>query len=342
MVSPCNTTPSSQAILVTGAAGFIGMHVAKRLQEDGHRVIGIDNFCPSYSSLGTEVAGAEDSLQKLKRARQAELRRIGITVLEQPVEDTPLLKKLIDEHKITHIVHLAALGAVRESKDHPTEFIRSNISGFLSVLEAVRQINPSIVTVYASSSSVYGEGATIPFTEGDLGGSPMSLYGITKKDNEDLAHLYHRQYKMPLMGLRFFTVYGPWGRPDMSYSLFADKMAKGETIKLFEKDGVVASRDFTYVDDIVDGIVAAVFRANADDIVNLGNNRPESVEHLVECLEESLGYTAKRERAPLPETDPLETGADIQRAKQLLGFSPKTSLKEGIAKFAQWYKGYHS
>ena len=325
-------TPCS--ILVTGAAGFIGFHTAKRLKEKGHQVIGLDNFCPDYDP-------------QLKRDRAAELIRMDVPVLERMVEDGEFLKQVVKEYSITHIVHLAGHGSVRKSWEDPASYIQTNFIGFFNILEAVRaNFSPSspIVTVYASSSSVYGEDAPLPFSEKTPTNSPMSPYGATKKCDELLAYPYYHKYGMPLIGLRFFTVYGPWGRPDMASYSFAEKIVNEEEILLYEKGDLIVKRDFAYIDDIVDGIEAALFRGKdiGYAVVNLGNNQPVAVEELVRCLEKSLGRRARLKRAPLPDTDAAETCADLEEAKRLLGFAPKVALAEGIDRFAQWYKGYRT
>jgi UDP-glucuronate 4-epimerase len=308
-------------VLVTGAAGFIGFHVAKRLVREGHHVVGLDNFCPYYSV-------------QLKKDRATVLREAGVTIVDQNVEEIEPLRALVAREKISHIVHLAAQAGVRYSLQEPSTYVTSNIDGFLSVLEVVRS-HPDIVTVWASSSSVYGSNTKLPFSEEDRTDCPTNLYGATKKANEVMAQAYHHLFGLSLIGLRFFTVYGPWGRPDMAYFLFADKMMRGETIDLF--GGGQLRRDFTYIDDIVDGIVAALSCPKKFGVYNLGNHRSESVEFLVRCLETSLKRTANVRRIDRPTEDMVETRADIRRAAEDLGFFPKIILAEGIDRFASWY-----
>jgi len=310
-------------ILVTGAAGFIGFHTAKRLVEEGKRVIGLDNFSPYYSV-------------SLKRDRARELQKYGILVCEASVQDG--IRQLVEKEQVTHIIHLAAQAGVRYSLQDPDAYIRSNIDGFLSVLETVRT-HPYIVTVWASSSSVYGLNPTTPFSEKDRTDSPANLYGATKKANEAMAHAYHHLFGVVLRGLRFFTVYGPWGRPDMAYFLFADKIMKGETIEVYGQGRF--RRDFTYIDDIVDGICGALEGSNPYAIYNLGNSHPEKVEELIACLESSLGKKAKIKFVDGPPGEIDETWADLQLSKQELGFSPKISLSEGINRFCDWYCSYY-
>lgn len=311
-------------VLVTGAAGFIGFHVAQRLRFLGHSVIGLDNFCPYYSV-------------QLKRDRASLLKESGISCLDGGVQETKKLHEIITNEKISHIVHLAAQAGVRYSLQAPEAYLQSNIDGFLSVLEAVRAA-PSIKTVWASSSSVYGINTKLPFSEEDRTDRPANLYGATKKANELMAHAYHHLFGLKLIGLRFFTVYGPWGRPDMAYFLFADKMMRGEPIDLF--GGGELRRDFTYIDDIVDGIVAALACDTDYAIYNLGNNHSESVRQLVACLESSLQCTASLREVEAPPGDMVETWADIRKAQAELGYSPKICLAEGIDRFANWYLSY--
>jgi len=313
-------------VLVTGAAGFIGYHTCIRLQSEGIFVVGLDNFSPYYSV-------------DLKRDRVKELEKVGVHVVAQPVQNQTFLQTLVQKHEISHIIHLAAQAGVRYSLEDPRAYVESNIDGFLSVLETVRAY-PHIVTVWASSSSVYGENKKIPFSEKDRTDSPANFYGATKKANELMAYAYHSLFKMKLIGLRFFTVYGPWGRPDMAYFSFADKIMKGEEIEVFGHGKL--RRDFTYIDDIVDGICAAMNAPTAHDVFNLGNSHPESVLELVEVLESSLGRKAKLRLVDRPAGDIEETFADCSHAKEELGFDPKISLKEGIERFSDWFRSYHT
>lgn len=322
----CTPVMSGHKVLVTGAAGFIGFHVAQKCQDRGASVIGLDNFCPYYDVT-------------LKRDRAALLSKKGISVVEQAVEDKAALQRLILNEKITHIIHLAAQAGVRYSLQDPDSYVRSNIDGFLSVLETVR-LFPSIRTVWASSSSVYGANRKLPFCEDDVTDSPTNFYGATKKANEAMAYAYHHLFHIPLIGLRFFTVYGPWGRPDMAYFLFAERIMRGEPIDLF--GGGKLRRDFTYIDDIVSGILAAVTSTISYGIYNLGNCHSESVCDLVAYLERSMGKKAILRERERPPGDMHETWADIQKAKRDLGFQPTTPLRDGIAKFVAWFNDYKS
>jgi UDP-glucuronate 4-epimerase len=312
-------------ILVTGAAGFVGFHTCMRLFQERHCVVGLDNFCSYYSV-------------DLKKDRAKLLRDKGIVIVNEAVQDQRALQQLVEEHEISHIIHLAAQAGVRYSLKEPKVYLESNVDGFLSVLETVRA-HPHITTLWASSSSVYGTNKKVPFSEEDRTDSPANLYGATKKSNELMAHAYHHLFGLKLVGLRFFTVYGPWGRPDMAYFFFADKIMKGETIELFGHGKL--RRDFTYIDDVLDGIYAAVGAPKPYDIYNLGNSHPETVLDLVQFLETSLGKKARVELVDRPLEDIEETFAECSHAKKDLGFDPKISLQEGIKRFSEWFKKYY-
>lgn len=316
-----DTTFSRKRVLVTGAAGFIGMHVARRLKRRRDFVIGLDSFNAYYDP-------------SLKRARQDLLREEEVEVIEACITDEPLLSALLEEKGITHVVHLAAQAGVRHSLFAPQDYVVSNLQGFTSLLEACRK-NPRIRIVYASSSSVYGLNRKIPFSEADRTDSPANFYGATKKANEAIAHAYHHLYGMSLTGLRYFTVYGPWGRPDMAYFRFAEKIVKKEPLPLFGEGKM--RRDFTYIDDIVDGTVAALDFGASYALYNLGNHRPVETRYLVSLLEEALGEKALLEMLPVQPGEVPETYADIAKAKEELGFSPKVSIEEGISRFVDWY-----
>lgn len=317
---------NTKRILVTGAAGFIGFHVTKTLNQRGDYVIGIDNFNDYYS-----VA--------LKADRAALLEKIGVEILKGDVCDLDLLLKVVSDQKITHIVHLAAQAGVRYSLVNPQAYLRSNIDGFLSILEACRKY-PSIPLVYASSSSVYGTNSKIPFALDDRTDTQASLYGVTKKTNELMAYTYHHLYGIAVTGLRFFTVYGPWGRPDMAYYSFAEAIMQGRPIDVYNYGKM--SRDFTYIDDIVAGVIAAVDLGGKCEIFNLGNHRPERLNTLIELIEEALGKKAKIRHLPMQAGDVEATFADISESQERLGFVPHTSLREGIALFVDWYVDYNS
>ena len=310
-------------ILVTGAAGFIGYHTALALK--GHTVIGLDNFDPYYSV-------------KLKRLRAQKLAKEGICLVEGDILDKKRLLELIEKHKITHIIHLAAQAGVRHSLKHPEDYIKANVEGFLSVLEAVR-VHPEIKLIYASSSSVYGLNKKTPYSTDDRVDRPASLYGATKRMNELMAESYHHLFGLDLVGLRFFTVYGPWGRPDMAYFLFTQAIMEGREIDLFNFGA--CERDFTYIDDIVSGIKGCLTLPRGLSIYNLGNHKPVKLVHFVETLEKLLGKKVEKRLLPLQAGDVVATWADIGPSINDLGYHPKTSIEEGLAHFVKWYKDFY-
>lgn len=314
----------SKRILITGAAGFIGFHVALALKVRGDEVVGLDNFNEYY-----------DPLLKRERARLLALKKIN--VVEGDVCDGLLLQRLLTEQSITHIVHLAAQAGVRYSLVNPQAYIKANINGFLSVLEACRQF-PGVPLIYASSSSVYGTNKKTPFAVNDRTDGQASLYGVTKKANELMAYTYHHLYGIPVTGLRFFTVYGPWGRPDMAYYSFTKAILEEKPIDVYHFGHM--QRDFTYIDDIVAGVLAAIDLGAPYEIFNLGNHRPESLASLISAIEESLGKKAKMRHLPMQPGDVEVTYADIETSRQKLGFVPKVTLAEGMKKFVAWYSDY--
>lgn len=313
----------SKKILVTGAAGFIGYHLSRKLHERGDIVVGFDNFNDYYSP-------------KLKRDREFQLQSAGIQVIEGDICDIASLNSLIEKHKITHVAHLAAQAGVRYSLINPHAYTKTNIEGFLNILEACRKYR--LPLTYASSSSVYGNNTKTPFSESDRTELQASLYGVTKKSNELMAQSYHHLYQIPVTGLRFFTVYGPWGRPDMAYFSFAEAIANGKPIELFNEGKMI--RDFTYIDDIVQGTIAAIDLESPHEIFNLGNNQPVELLEFVKIIENAIGKKAHFKLGPMQPGDVLKTYADIEHSKKSLGFYPKTSLKEGIPRFIAWYKDY--
>ncbi|HEX2579202.1 MAG TPA: NAD-dependent epimerase/dehydratase family protein [Rhabdochlamydiaceae bacterium] len=312
-------------IFITGIAGFIGFHVAQALRKRGDTVIGCDNFNAYYDL-------------QLKRDRAALLEKQGVKVVEADICDGALLEKLVVENKITHFLHLAAQAGIRHSIRQPQDYVASNLDGFIKVIEVIRH-HPEIPLVYASSSSVYGLNKKIPFSEADQIDLPASLYGATKKSNELIAHAYHHMFGISVTGLRFFTVYGPWGRPDMAYFSFTDAILKGKPLQIFNEGQM--KRDFTYIDDIVAGTIAAIDLAAPCEIFNLGNHQPEGVLHLVEILEKRLGKEAVKNFLPMQLSEVPVTYADISKSQKMLGFSPKISLEEGIEKFLAWYREYY-
>lgn len=312
-------------VLVTGTAGFIGSSVAHALLDGGHEVIGLDNFndyCP--------VA--------LKEARHARLEaRDGYYGHRQDLADRDALDALFAQYGFDRVCHLAAQAGVRYSLQNPFAYEQSNVSGYLNVLECCRQYDVSRV-VYASSSSVYGGNKKIPFAESDPVDHPVSFYAATKKANELMAHAYTHLYGFQSIGLRFFTVYGPWGRPDMAYWLFTEAMMKGRTIKVFNHGDM--QRDFTYIDDVVGGVLAALFADGLDlyEIINIGNNQPERLMDMIRYLGDALGVEPQMEMLPMQPGDVPVTYADIEKAKAKLGYQPVTSLKEGLEQFVSWYR----
>ena len=337
------------SILVTGAAGFIGAFLAKRLLEQGKTVIGVDN-CNDYYDV---------SLKETRLKMLAKYDRF--TFIKMDIADKAAVDSLFSEYKFETAVNLAAQAGVRYSIDNPQVYINSNIIGFFNILEACRA-NPVKHLVYASSSSVYGANKKIPFSTDDMVDNPVSLYAATKKSNELMAHCYSKLYSIPTTGLRFFTVYGPMGRPDMAYFGFTNKLRKGETIKIFNYGN--CERDFTYVDDIVEGIVRVMERPpiikTGDDglpippyaVYNIGGGRPENLLEFVDILSQELiragvlpedyDFDAHKELVPMQPGDVPVTYADTKALEHDMGYRPTTTLREGLRKFAQWYKEYYS
>lgn len=308
-------------IIITGAAGFIGFHLALRLKARGDFVIGVDNFNSYYSP-------------SLKKDRALELQKNGIEIIPADICNKNLLKQIMLRYGITHFVHLAAQAGVRHSIHEPDDYVTSNLEGFVSCLEACRNF-PDVKLTYASSSSVYGLNQKIPFKEDDRTDLPTNLYGATKKANELLAHSYHHLYDMHVTGLRYFTVYGPWGRPDMAYFRFTKQIQEGQPISVFNHG--LMKRDFTYIDDIVSGTIAAIDLESKYEIFNLGNNRPIQLLYLIELLEEALGKKAIKELLPMQPGEVIETYADIEKSGKILNFKPQVPLEKGIVEFVNWY-----
>ena len=336
-------------ILVTGAAGFIGSFLSKRLLETSKdEVVGVDNLNDYY-----DVSLKEERLKKLSVFK-------NFRFIKGDLADKGFIDKLFEEEKFDLVVNLAAQAGVRYSIDHPEVYIESNIIGFYNILEACRHNMPKHL-VYASSSSVYGGNTKVPFSTDDKVDNPVSLYAATKKSNELLAHAYSKLYNIPTTGLRFFTVYGPMGRPDMAYFSFTNKLVKGETIQIFNFGNCL--RDFTYVDDIVEGIIRVMKNApkkkDGEDglpippykIYNIGNNKPENLMDFVQILSEELiraGVLAKdfdikshMKLMPMQKGDVPVTYADTSDLEKDVGFKPSTPLREGLRRFAEWYKTYY-
>lgn len=317
-------------IVLTGAAGFIGFHAAKRLLADGHDVIGIDNLNTYYSPA-------------LKRARLAELiTHPKFKFHEIDISEKDALQTALGDTPVTHILHLAAQAGVRYSLENPHSYIQSNIMGHLNILEYARYSKTVEHVAYASSSSVYGEREAVSgFKETDLVREPASLYAATKLSGEMLSESYARLYDIPQTGLRFFTVYGPWGRPDMAYWIFAEKIFAGEPITLFAPD--LMKRDFTFIDDIVSVLPKLLITpTSGHKIYNLGNSAPNTLYELVDAVEMACGKTAEKIIKPQQAGDVRSTFADISAAKKDFGFSPQTQLSDGISEFISWYKTWNS
>ncbi len=337
--STMNNTP----ILVTGAAGFIGFHVARQLLSQGRRVVGVDSMSAYYDPA-------------LKEARRRELAASGDFEFHKlDLADRPATARLFAEHRFAHVVHLAAQAGVRHSLTHPHEYVDANMTGFVNVLEGCRHHGCRHL-IFASSSSVYGANTRLPFRVSDNVDHPISLYAASKKANELLAHSYAHLFRIPVTGLRFFTVYGPWGRPDMAMWLFAKAILAGEPIRLFNNGNM--RRDFTYIDDVVEAVVRLVDRPATPDprwsgdhpdpatssapyrIYNIGNNRPVELLQVVAELEKCLGRKAVRELLPMQPGDVPETYADIDDLMRAVDFRPSTPVDVGIRNFVDWYRAY--
>jgi UDP-glucuronate 4-epimerase len=331
-------------IIVTGAAGFVGFHVARRLLASGFDVVGVDCFSPYYDL-------------RLKEARFALLTaEDGFLPARIDLADKVAVDALFQQYRPSHFVHLAAQAGVRRALSEPHPYIQSNIVGFLNVLEGCRHAGVDHL-VYASSSSIYGANGNVPFCEHDGAGHPVSLYAATKRANELMAHSYSHLFGLPSTGLRFFTVYGPWGRPDMAYYMFTKAILEGRTIEV--ANGGQVWRDFTYIDDIVEGVVRVLNKPPTSDpnwdatladpatssapyrIYNIGNDKPEELNRLISLIEAALGRRANRIDISLPPGDVLQTRADITDLQRAVGFAPSTPLDVGIARFIDWYLRYH-
>lgn len=331
-------------IVVTGAAGFIGFHVASRLLRLGVKVVGVDNFTPYYDL-------------RLKEARFARLcSEAKFTPVRMDLADAARVQLLFSNVRPSHLVHLAAQAGVRHSLVDPHAYVQSNIVAFLNVLEGCRHHGVSHL-VYASSSSVYGLNRTIPFSENHGADHPVSFYAATKRSNEFMAHSYSHLFGLPVTGLRFFTVYGPWGRPDMAVYLFTRAIVESKPIEVANAGRVW--RDFTYIDDIAEGVVRALATPPQPDpnwdpctadpatssapyrVYNIGNDRPEEINRLISIIETALGSRAVRVDVPLPPGDVLETRADVSDLRQAVGFAPATPLEDGVRRFVEWYRDFH-
>ena len=315
-------------VLVTGGAGFIGFHAAKTLLEKGESVIVIDNLNDYYDV-------------NLKKARLAELEKLAdkdnYRFFKVPLENYDALKIIFKENQITKICHMAAQAGVRYSIEKPHSFMQSNGVGFLNILELAKIFEVENF-VYASSSSIYGNNEKVPFLEDDPVNTPISLYAATKRSNELIAHVYSHLYGIPCIGLRFFTVYGPWGRPDMAYFKFTKAILNDEPIDVYN-DGKM-ERDFTYIDDIVAGVLSALEKNYKYEIFNLGNNHTVKLMYFIECIENAIGKKAEKVFKPKPLGDVDRTWANIIKSQKMFGYEPQTNIEEGIGKFVNWFKIY--
>ena len=331
-------------LLLTGAAGFIGFHTAKQLLERGDEVVGLDNLNAYYDPT-------------LKAARLAILEReSNFRFVKFDIADRTAMQELFEREKFQRVVHLAAQAGVRYSIENPHVYVQTNITGFLHVLEGCRRQELEHL-VYASTSSVYGANTRMPFTEQQNVDHPLTLYAATKKSNELMAHSYSSLYRLPTTGLRFFTVYGPWGRPDMALFLFTRNILAGKPIEVFNAGH--HQRDFTYIDDIVQGVVAAVDKVATPDlawnsdapdpsssyapyrIYNIGNQRPVTLLRYIEVLEQCLGRKAQKNLVPMQQGDVPDTWADVEALARDVGYRPSTQLEQGVKRFVDWYLEYY-
>jgi len=331
-------------VLVTGAAGFIGMHTALALLARGGEVVGLDNLNSYYDVT-------------LKEARLGQLEgKPGFRFIRADLADRAAMAELFASEKFERVVHLGAQAGVRYAAENPAAYVDSNLVGFGNILEGCRHAKVEHL-VFASSSSVYGSNAEMPFRESHTADHPLSLYAATKRANELMAHSYAHLYKLPATGLRFFTVYGPWGRPDMSLFTFTRLILAGEPIDVYNMGR--HARDFTYIDDIVEGVVRTLdltaaaspaFNAKAPKpdmsnapyrVFNIGNNQPVELLYFIDCLETALGRAAKRNMLPLQPGDVEATYADVDNLAAAVGFRPKTSIEDGVARFVEWYRAFY-
>ncbi|MCV2886004.1 NAD-dependent epimerase [Aestuariibacter sp. AA17] len=335
-------------VLVTGAAGFIGSHVSLYLLERGDEVVGLDNINDYY-----DVNLKYDRLKRIEQHEKA----YNFTFVKMGVEDREGMASLFEEHKFDKVVHLAAQAGVRYSIENPHAYIDANIVGFTNILEGCRH-NKVAHLVYASSSSVYGANESMPFSVHDNVDHPLSLYAASKKANELMAHTYSHLYNLPTTGLRFFTVYGPWGRPDMALFLFTKAIMEGDPIKVFNYGN--HRRDFTYIDDIVEGIIRTLDHTAQPNeqwsgekpdpgtskapwrVYNIGNQSPVQLLNYIETLEDALGKKAEKELLPLQPGDVPDTYADVEALVEDVNYRPQTTIKEGIGNFVNWYKTYYN
>ncbi|MEO1263217.1 MAG: NAD-dependent epimerase [Bacteroidota bacterium] len=358
-----NISKGRPTILVTGAAGFIGFHLVNRLIKEGFEVIGLDNL-NNYYDVKLKLDRLENAGIESKQVAYNEPVRStkysNYSFVQLGIEDGANLERLFGKYNFNKVCHLAAQAGVRYSIKHPEAYIQSNIVGFFNILESCRHHQVKHL-VFASSSSVYGDSQNVPFNVKDSTDAPISFYAATKKSNELMAHTYSHLFRLPCTGLRFFTVYGPWGRPDMAYSLFTKAMLEGKPIKVFNNGNL--SRDFTYVDDIVEGVIRVIEKEPRTSkpvekdptknqqnessptapfkIYNIGNSKPTPLMAFINAIEDELGIEAKKEFLPMQPGDVETTYADVSDLMNDFGYLPKTSVQEGISKFVKWYLLYN-
>ena len=317
----------NEKILITGCAGFIGMHISQSLLKDDFNVMGIDNMNDYYDP-------------NLKEARLSQLNQYNnFSFLNADIASRSSIEEAFVDFKPNKVLNLAAQAGVRYSIINPQAYIQVNVVGFMNILELCRAYEVKGL-VYASSSSVYGGNKKIPFSVEDRVDNPISFYAASKRSNELIANTYSHLYGLHTTGLRFFTVYGPWGRPDMAMFIFADKISRGEKIEVYNNGNM--KRDFTYIDDIINGIRASIDKNYKCEIFNLGNNKSEELMHIVSSIENSLGKKALIDFKPIQPGDVKKTNANIDKSKKLLGYAPTVNVDFGIKKFISWYKDYHS
>lgn len=308
-------------VLITGAAGFIGFHLAKKLKKENIFVVGVDNFNSYYDPL-------------LKELRRDLLKKEKIFIYKIDINERKKLEDIISREKIDAVVHLAAQAGVRHSLKDPFSYVDSNLSGFLSILEAIK--TKGIKFIFASSSSVYGKNKKVPFSVEDRTDLPTNLYGATKKANELIAYSYHHLFNIPIIGLRYFTVYGPYGRPDMAYYKFTKDIIDGKPIDVFNNGDM--QRDFTYIDDIIDGTKKALEYKGNFEIFNLGNNKPVGLLKFIKIIEGITKKTAIVNMLPMQKGEVFKTYADIEKSRRLLDFKTRVDIEEGMERFISWFK----
>ena len=317
----------NEKVLVTGFAGFIGMHLCKSLLQDGFTVYGIDNINAYY-----EKSLKIDRIKKIK-----DFSNFSYDIVD--LKDLNSIKEIFEKFKPDKVVNLAAQAGVQFSIVDPYSYIDSNVKGFMNILECCKVYKVRGL-IYASSSSVYGGNKKVPFSENDNVDNPISIYAATKKSNELMANVYHNLYNLNTTGLRFFTVYGPWGRPDMAYFIFTKKILNNELIEIYDNGKV--ERDFTYIDDIIDGIRSSINKNFSNEIFNLGNSKKEKVIDIIKIIEQKLDKKAKIKLMPIKPGDVKITNADIEKSKKMLGFKPIVNIAQGINHFIDWYKEYYN